>query len=499
MERSREPIYLLRMGRVHYRLAHRLMETLVDARRKDEIGDALLLIEHPPVITLGRGGGMEDVRPSRESLARLGIEVIETERGGRATYHGPGQLVAYPIMKLLDADLHGYLWRLEEVVLRLLAEWGIHGQRDKAHPGVWVGRRKIAAVGIAVSHGVASHGVAINVDPDLSAFGMIVPCGLPDRGVTSMSSLLGRAVALGDVEQGFVAHFSQLFGRTVEPRREPGGWLTAPAPNGRCQPVLDTVERMGLHTVCQEASCPNLGDCWARGTATFMILGDRCTRHCRFCNVAAGAPLPPDPDEPNRLAEAAGILGLRHVVVTSVARDDLPDGGAGHFAATVRAIRRRLPGANVELLIPDFAGSMAALETVAAAGPDILSHNLETVERLSSSVRSKVDYRRSLAVLAWARQRGLATKSGLMLGLGETCGEVLQTLQDLRRAGCDLLTLGQYLQPSGRQLPVVDYLPPSIFHWYREMALSMGFRWVAASPLVRSSYRAEEVWAACRL
>jgi lipoic acid synthetase len=491
---SSEPIYLVRMGRVAYRRALRLMQCLADARRRDIVGDTLLLVEHLPVVTLGRAGGSEDLRVSPDYLRQLGIEVVQTERGGRVTYHGPGQLVAYPILKLPDDDLHGYLWRLEQVVLELLAGWGIAAARVERHPGVWIGRDKIAAIGVAVQDRVTTHGLALNVDPNRAHFDLIVPCGLADRGVTSMRAVLGRPVTLAAVEPRFIAAFSRVFGRRVEPRRTPGPWLVVPAPPAETATVEDLVNDLGLHTVCQEAACPNIGECWAHGTATFMLLGDVCTRHCRFCNVAAGRPDPPDPLEPFRIAEAAARLRLHHVVVTSVTRDDLPDGGAGQFAATIRAIRDRLPGATVEVLVPDFGGSLSALEIVAAARPDVFNHNVETVERLSATVRAKAEYRRSLAVLAWARQRGLTTKSGLMVGLGETCGEVIETMRDLRRAGCDILTIGQYLQPTSRQLEVVDHVHPVLFVWYREVGEAMGFQVVAAAPLVRSSYHAEEVW-----
>lgn len=494
---SSESVYLLRMGRVAYRHALRLMERVVEARRRGEIGDTLLLVEHPPVITLGCGGGMEDLRVPPSHLHRLGIEAVETDRGGRITYHGPGQLVAYPILRLPDHDLHGYLWRLEQVVVELLAECGIAGGRIERHPGVWVGAEKIAAVGISVRDGVTAHGVALNVDPEMAHFDLIVPCGIPDRGVTSMGTVLGRSVSMEEIERGFVSAFGRVFGRRVEPCRAPGPWLVAPAAQEHVAGVEALVDDLGLHTVCQEAACPNLGECWAGGTATFMLLGAVCTRHCRFCSVASGRPGPPDPLETFRVAEAAARLGLRHVVVTSVARDDLGDGGAGQFAATIRAVRERLPRATIEVLVPDFGGSVAALETVAAAGPDLFNHNVETVERLSDSVRTRARYQRSLDVLAWARKRGLTTKSGLMVGLGERCGEVIDTMRDLRRAGCDILTIGQYLQPTPRQLEVVDHIHPTVFDWYRETAEAMGFRGVAAAPLVRSSYRAEEVLAAC--
>jgi lipoic acid synthetase len=251
-----------------------------------------------------------------------------------------------------------------------------------------------------------------------------------------------------------------------------------------------------VHTVCQAALCPNIGDCWGSGTATFMILGDVCTRHCRFCAVEAGHPLPPDPSERERVAEAAARLGLKHVVVTSVTRDDLPDGGAGHFAATIGALRRRLPGAVVEVLVPDFGGSLAALNEVVAARPDVLNHNVETVPQLYASVQPRADYRRSLGVLEWARRAGLTTKSGLMLGLGETRGEVVSTMRDLRRAGCELLTLGQYLRPQSDCLPVAEYIHPVEFEWYQEVGEAMGFQAIAAGPLVRSSYRAGAHWTA---
>ncbi len=471
------------------------MRQMALARRREELGDSLLLVEHPPVITLGRAGGYEDVLASNELLRAHGIEVIETERGGRATYHGPGQLVAYPILRLPHCDLHGYLHRLEQVVLEVLAEWGIAGRRVARFPGVWVGAAKIAAVGVAVEDGVTTHGLALNVDPDMRHFELIVPCGLAGRGVTSLRAQLGREVTLAAVEGAFLRAFGRVFGRPVRRRDEPGPWLVVDAAPEEAAGVERLVSDLGLHTVCQAAACPNIGECWARGTATFMLLGDRCTRHCRFCNVTAGCPLPLDPQEPARVAAAAARLGLSHVVLTSVARDDLADGGAGQFAAAIRAVRQRLPGATVEVLVPDFGGSLSALETVAAARPDVFNHNVETVARLTPVVRTKAAYERSLGVLAWAKRRGLTTKSGLMVGLGETCGEVLATMRDLRRVGCELLTIGQYLQPTPRQLAVAEYVHPVLFAWYREVGKAMGFRAVFAAPLVRSSYLADRLWA----
>jgi lipoic acid synthetase len=256
---------------------------------------------------------------------------------------------------------------------------------------------------------------------------------------------------------------------------------------------LVTEER--LHTVCYSAACPNLGECWSRGTATFMIGGNHCTRRCGFCDVATARPAPLDPGEPARVAAAVARLGLRFAVVTCVARDDLPDGGAAQMAATVRALRERCPGTGVEVLVSDYGGDEAALRAVLAAGPDVLNHNLETVERLQRRVRPAASYARSLAVLRRARELapGIPTKSGLMLGLGEAPGELRAALRDLRAAGVGLLTLGQYLRPSPAHLPVERTLRPEEFDAWAAEARALGFEEVAAGPLVRSSYRAERL------
>lgn len=485
-----DAIALIQAGTIPYGHALRLQERLWAARQREEISDTLLLLQHPPVITLGAAGGRKDLHVSIRHLKRLGFEFHETERGGRATYHGPGQLVAYPIMRLPDGDLHVYLWKLEEAVLKLLTDWDIAAGRVERHPGVWVGQDKIAAVGVAVRAGVTTHGLALNVNTDLTHFDLITPCGIQDRDMTSMEAMLGHAVPMAEVEKEFVRTFSAVFDRQVAPRRTPGEWLLVPAPDGKTDRVAGLLHELRLSTVCHAAGCPNIGECWARGTATFMILGDVCTRNCRFCAVTTGQGISPDPDEPERVAEAAARLGLQHVVVTSVTRDDLPDGGAGHFAATVRAVRERCPSATVELLVPDFDGRLAALEQIVGARPDVLNHNLETAPRLYTKVRPRASYRRSLGLLSWASNKGLVTKSGLMLGLGERHGEVLTVIRDLRRAGCDILTLGQYLQPTPHQLPVAEYITPAEFDWYREVGREMGFEAVVAGPLVRSSYRA---------
>jgi len=257
------------------------------------------------------------------------------------------------------------------------------------------------------------------------------------------------------------------------------------------------VEASGVATVCREARCPNVTECWSRRTATFMILGDICTRSCAFCAVAGGHPGPPQPDEPRRLAEAAATLGLKHVVITSVSRDDLPDEGANHFATCVREVRARLPESTIEVLPPDFHARPECISRLCQAEPDVYNHNIETVERLTPQIRSHADYRRSLQVLRLARQcdPAITTKSGLMVGMGETAGEIEQTLNDLRKAGCEIVTIGQYLQPSPRHRPVTRYYRPEEFAEIAATARRTGFKAVAAGPFVRSSYNAGEVFA----
>lgn len=274
------------------------------------------------------------------------------------------------------------------------------------------------------------------------------------------------------------------------------GWMRQPLPTSQTfAHTRELVQGLRLHTVCESAKCPNHWECWSKGTATFMIAGDRCTRACRFCAVTTARPLPLDAEEPQRVAEAAQRMRLRHVVITAVARDDLPDGGAGHFRQTIEATRRLNPGMIIEVLVPDFNDQDEAIASVLEARPDIFNHNLETVRRLTPGVRSRATYDRSLNVLrkvkAW-RGDSIYTKSGLMLGLGETEGELLDALADLRRAGCDILTLGQYLPPSHKHLPMTEFISPETFQAYGRQARELGFIHVASAPMVRSSYHAAD-------
>ena len=280
----------------------------------------------------------------------------------------------------------------------------------------------------------------------------------------------------------------------MENLRKPPWLIKRLPPTAAISEVRSLLRQQSLHTVCENAKCPNLGECFSRRTATFLILGDVCTRHCRYCAIASGRPAPLDPEEPERVAETAANLGLRHVVVTSVTRDDLPDGGAGHFAATIRAIRGRCPSATIEVLIPDFGGSQADLQTVLEARPDVLNHNVETVPRLFPTVRPQGDYVRSLELLSRAKEGlpGGFTKSGLMVGIGETEEEVTGVMRDLRAVGCDIFTVGQYLRPSKAHLEVEKYYRPEAFDRMKTEGEAMGFLLVASGPFVRSSYNADQ-------
>ena len=270
-------------------------------------------------------------------------------------------------------------------------------------------------------------------------------------------------------------------------------WLRVKLPIGEdYKKVREIVSEHKLHTICESGNCPNMGECWGEGTATFMILGNICTRSCGFCAVSTGKPLPVDPFEPCRVAQSVKLMGVKHAVITSVDRDDLPDEGADIWAQTVRAIRNQSPTTTLETLIPDFAGNWTSVDTIISVAPEIVSHNLETVRRLTKQVRIQAKYDRSLEVLRRLKKGGMRTKSGVMLGLGETEEEVIETMDDLRSVDVDILTLGQYLQPTPKHLPVAGFVTPEKFQEYKEIALQKGFKYCESGPLVRSSYHAEK-------
>ncbi len=537
------------LGRVSYPEAWDLQRAL--GRRSDE--DYLLLMEHPPVYTLGTNGDSDHMLIDPASV---GAELVRVDRGGDITYHGPGQLIGYPLISVGPGLHRGpqHVRQVEQVVIDALVALGLNRDsigRSDGYPGVWVGHdevggdgpRKICAVGVRTARGRTTHGFALNVDTDLSMFDHIIPCGIDDRGVTSLAAE-GCGASMAEVVDAIITAAESAWGSDGDIQRVTDGHAhrrdtvpvavsLAPTRDGgraaqdalgarlrrsgldpqagvsltaRKPPWLRNKARMGddylglehdLHdldlvTVCEEAGCPNIYECWSGGTATFMINGSRCTRACGFCQVDTGRPLPLDVGEPGRVAEAVDRMGLSHAVVTCVARDDLCDGGAGAFAATIASIRDRSPGTTVEVLISDCKGDLASLQTVFDARPDILNHNIETVARLQRLVRPSAGYARSLAVLARAKDADLTTKSGIILGMGERMDEVLATLVDLRAVGTDIVTIGQYLRPTGHHLPVDRWWTPDEFDQLREEGLAMGFSHVQASPLTRSSYHARE-------
>jgi lipoic acid synthetase len=491
--------------------------------------DHLLLLEHPSVYTLGVRADMANVLVPPASV---GADLVRADRGGDVTFHGPGQLVGYPILNVPGkrgggmADTVVYVRSVAELLIDVLAELGLEGRWDERFPGVWVDDRKVAAIGVRLSRGRSMHGFALNVDPDLSMFEHIVPCGIDDKQVTSLraegvDASIAEVVDLvvrhasarwGEVERQDVTLFQppapdvaatpvKLVGRLAQAgvvgglevsERKPE-WLRAPLRLDVEQRRLQrTMRELQLVTVCEEAGCPNLSECWSDGTATFMINGERCTRACGFCLVDTRHPEPIDLDEPERVAEAVARMGLTHAVVTAVARDDLADGGADAFARTIEAIRRRRPDCAVEVLIPDCKGDADALDRIFGARPDVLNHNMESVVRLQRAVRPSASYARSLAVLARAKVAGLTTKSGLILGMGETDDEVLGALADLHGIGVDIVTLGQYLRPTAKHLPVARWVAPETFDALKAAGEAMGIAHVEASPLTRSSYHAKQ-------
>ncbi len=496
------------LGRVRFGDAHALQKALF----RGTTDSYLLLLEHHPVYTVGL---REALTHLRVPAADLGADIVATDRGGDVTWHGPGQLVGYPIVSTIESPRE-HVRSVEQLVIDVCAGLGLAGLgRVDGSPGVWVdpagpNPRKICAIGVRRARGRTMHGFALNVDPDLSWFDRIVPCGIADRGVTSLAAE-GVGVDMHQVVDAVIAAAADRWGGgggAVErvdvswERETPTGmpvatrkpeWLRVKVDLGTgYREVKRTMRSLKLVTVCEEAGCPNIYECWRDGTATFMINGEQCTRACGFCQVDTAKPMPVDAAEPERLAEAVADMGLAHAVITAVARDDLPDGGAAGFAESIRAVRRRCPGTAVEVLIPDCKGDPESLRTIFDAQPDVVNHNLETVARLQRHVRPSASYARSLSVLARAAAAGFATKSGLILGLGETEDEVLAAMADLQRVGVSILTLGQYLRPSADHLPVARWWTPEEFDRLAEAGRRLGFAHVEASPLTRSSYHARQ-------
>lgn len=536
------------LGRLPYAEAWDLQRAIWEGRvtgRASE--DYLLLVEHPHTYTVGRNGDGSNLLVDPGLLAGIGAELHHVDRGGDITYHGPGQLVGYPVFAVpalpRGFDMVGHVRRIERMLIATIADLGVDAWAEPGFTGVWTAAGKVAAIGVRVARGVSMHGFALNVDPSMEYFSNIVPCGIEDRPVSSLSASLGRPVSIEEVTKALLAHVTTTFAferadiqlgtfargarqdfdvdRMVaagvfspQARRETpiaiSGVLPGEPPRPEWMRVkADTasqgfhdleglMSRLDLHTVCAEAGCPNIYECWSQGIGTLMLLGDRCTRACAFCDVTTGRPGEVDLDEPVRAAEAVATMGLRYAVLTSVNRDDLPDGGAEIFAETIRQIRNRLPDCDVEVLIPDFKGDPDALDVVMGEKPTVLNHNTETVLRLQREIRTAASYGRSLALLARAKWRNPAgaVKSGLIVGMGETEEEVMGALADLRTVGVDIVTIGQYLRPTPRHRPIHRYVHPDEFERYRAEGERLGLAHVESGPLVRSSYHARESLAA---
>ena len=559
-----------------YREALALQQSLFTHGREQH----LLLLEHPHVFTYGPRTDLSvnlKVEP-----ASVGAELVSVKRGGDVTYHGPGQLVGYPIVSVTNSlGASGHVAAVQQVVVRTLHELGLTTAGVLAeYPGVWIDAdgpnpRKICAIGVRLSRGRTMHGFALNVTTDLIYMrDHIVPCGIPDKPVTSIAEELagglvgsGREVSMREVVDVLARHAADVWGGGVVERQDvawkhrpddlsafsrgegPGvavrtaadhgiataaptatttgkptekpteketgrmmarlgqagvsdgltiatrkpEWLRPKVVHGpEVLSLKKTVRDFGLVTVCEEAGCPNLSDCWSDGTATFMVLGERCTRACGFCLVDTSKPLAPEADEPQRVAAAVERMRLDHVVLTMVARDDLADGGMAHVAACIAAIRAVRPSARVETLVSDAKGDPASLDLLFAARPDVMNHNIESVARLQRAVRPSAGYARSLGVLSRSKAAGLTTKSGLVVGMGETSDEIDGCLADLAGIGVDIVTIGQYLRPTSHHLPVSRWVLPEEFDRWKVIGERLGIGHVEASPLTRSSYHAKQ-------
>jgi lipoic acid synthetase len=479
-------------------------QELRDKRRKGEIPNTVFITEHPSVITLGARQSANKLQVNRNSLKQQDIDVVDIRRGGGTTAHNPGQLVFYPILNLQDLGLgiSEYIRELEAIGIELLKEFGIRCTRRKGMPGLWVDNRKISSIGVRVSKLITYHGMTINIQNDLSIFDYIIPCGLEGVEMTSVLKETGKHLSMSQVKEKLIEllmkHFSTSNEKEItssEFRKLPP-WLRRPLPAGETYKHTDKLlKSLDLETICNNANCPNRGECWSRGTATVLILGNICTRNCKFCSVATGKPTPPKPTEPDRIAEMAKQMALKYLVITSVDRDDLPDGGAGHFRDCVNEVRRRCPEMKFEILTPDFRNCQPrAIEILRDALPFVFAHNVETVPSLYPVARAGGDYQLSLNLLRLARESydGIQTKSSIMLGLGETDAEIEQVLTDLHGVGCNRITIGQYLKPSKNSLEVVEYMRPEKFEFWKQRATELGFTFCLSSPFARSSYFAEQ-------
>ena len=532
------------LGKLPYSEAYDLQLGLHrSVSQEDSKDDYLLLLEHNNVITSGRSSKENNLLVSKGQLHELGIEYFETDRGGDITYHGDGQLIGYPIIRLSDPKkVIPFVRNLENVIIDSLRKFKIDSFTKEDDTGVWTAKGKIASVGIKVSKWTTYHSFSLNIFDSLDGYQLINPCGNQSEQITSIHQF-NPDISFEEVASEISDNFAKVFGYTntdrqfsqftprqlkrtkefnidqmvkdgvfkinqnkipvtvrgvlpSEPKRPE--WMKVKANLGSDYVSLkNLLSEKKLNTVCEEASCPNIYECWSMGTATFMIMGDVCTRACGFCDVKTGRPGELDLGEPLRVAESVQAMNLTHAVITSVNRDDLEDGGSMFFADTIRAVKDKNSHCDVEVLVPDFKGLRSAIQNIIDASPEVFNHNLETVPRLQREIRTAASYGRSLSLLEYVKKQGFMgkTKTGLIVGMGETKEEVISVLKDLSKIEVDIVTIGQYLRPTAKHRPIDRYATIEEFEDYKIIGESYGIPHVESGPLVRSSYHAKDSFA----
>ena len=532
------------LGKLPYGEAYILQKGLHSATSQESSPfDYLLLLEHNNVVTIGRSGDINNLLVSKNILNENNIEFFETDRGGDITFHGDGQLIGYPIIRLDDPKkVVPFVRKIENVIIDSLAELSIEAFSKTDDTGVWTKEGKIASIGIKVSKWTTLHGFSLNITENTKGFDFINPCGSSDEHVVSIQQY-DETVSFKEVTEIISRKFVEIFeyekvdkqfsqftprqlkkkkefhidqlvnngvfnasknsvpitlNSSVKSEPERPEWMKVKANLGKDYLSLKSlIKEKRLNTVCEEASCPNIYECWSMGTATFMIMGDTCTRACGFCDVNTGKPCDLDMDEPYRVAESVKIMGLTHAVITSVNRDDLDDGGSAFFAKTIDEVRLENNQTSIEVLIPDFKGSKEAIDNIINANPEVLNHNLETVPRLQREIRTAASYGRSLALLQYAKESHFLgkTKTGLIVGMGEEFEEVIAVLKDLSRINIDIVTIGQYLRPTQRHRLIDRYVSEEEFEQYKTIGQELGIPHIESGPLVRSSYHAKDSFA----
>ncbi len=532
------------LGKLPYGEAYILQKGLHGATSQESSPfDYLLLLEHNNVVTIGRSGDINNLLVSKNILNENNIEFFETDRGGDITFHGDGQLIGYPIIRLDDPKkVVPFVRKIENVIIDSLAELSIEAFSKTDDTGVWTKEGKIASIGIKVSKWTTLHGFSLNISENTKGFDFINPCGSSNEHVVSIQQY-DETVSFKEVTEIISRKFVEIFkyekvdkqfsqftprqlkkkkefhidqlvnngvfnasknsvpitlNSSVKSEPERPEWMKVKANLGKDYLSLKSlIKEKRLNTVCEEASCPNIYECWSMGTATFMIMGDTCTRACGFCDVNTGKPCDLDMDEPYRVAESVKIMGLTHAVITSVNRDDLDDGGSAFFAKTIDEVRLKNNQTSIEVLIPDFKGSKEAIDNIINANPEVLNHNLETVPRLQREIRTAASYGRSLALLQYAKESHFLgkTKTGLIVGMGEEFEEVISVLKDLSRINIDIVTLGQYLRPTQRHRLIDRYVSEEEFEQYKTIGQELGIPHIESGPLVRSSYHAKDSFA----